>query len=122
MADIVIARGTVRALAIRTGFSICDCTLITTAVSEIARNIVEHAQRGDITIAVVRQGAKCGLQIVATDLGPGINDLRQVMQDGYSTRHAMGIGLPGAKRLMDAFEIASTPGAGTIVTMTKWNT
>jgi serine/threonine-protein kinase RsbT len=120
-ADIVMARERVRAIAARTGFSVCDSTLITAAVSEISRNIVEHATQGELTITVVFKGAKTGIRIVVADRGPGIADIAQAMKDGYSSRHGMGIGLPGAKRLMDDFEITSNVGVGTTIVMTKWN-
>lgn len=119
--DIVAARQQARALAAEAGFSTCDATLITTAVSEMTRNILEYASRGEVTISVVKKGAKSGVQIIAADQGPGIADVEQVMKDGYSSRKGMGIGLPGTKRLMDEFEIASTVGRGTTVTMKKWN-
>jgi serine/threonine-protein kinase RsbT len=120
-ADIVAARQRARALALEAGFSICDSTLITTAISEMSRNILEYAQHGEVTISVLKNGTKQGVKIVARDRGPGISDISQVMKDGYSSRKGMGIGLPGTKRLMDEFEIRSKVGNGTTVTMKKWN-
>lgn len=120
-ADIVAARQQARAIAAEAGFSTCDSTLITTAVSEITRNILEHAMHGEVMISLLRKGEKRGVQIVAMDKGPGIDDVAQVMQDGYSTRKAMGMGLPGTKRLMDEFDIRSKVGVGTTVTIKKWN-
>ena len=120
-ADIVAARQQARALATQAGFSICDSTLITTAISEMTRNILEYARQGEVTISLLRNGTKCGVKIVARDHGPGIADISQVMQDGYSSRKGMGIGLPGTKRLMDEFEIRSKIGNGTTVTMKKWS-
>jgi serine/threonine-protein kinase RsbT len=119
-ADIVAARQEGRALASRAGFSSSNLTVIATAISEIARNIVEYAKEGEVTIALINAGHKKGVEIVATDEGPGIPDVSTVMRDGYSTGRGMGIGLPGARRLMDEFEIASEVGKGTKVTMRKW--
>jgi serine/threonine-protein kinase RsbT len=119
-ADVVEARQQARALATQAGFSNCDSTLITTAVSEMTRNILEYASHGEITIALLRNESKSGVRIVASDQGPGIADIAQVMQDGYSSRKGMGIGLPGTKRLMDEFEITSKIGKGTTITMKKW--
>jgi serine/threonine-protein kinase RsbT len=120
-ADVVAAREQARALAVEAGFSVCDSTLITTAISEMTRNILEFARRGEITIALLKNGSKSGLQIVASDEGPGIEDIARVMKDGYSSCKGMGIGLPGTKRLMDEFEIRSKVGTGTTITMMKWN-
>lgn len=120
LADIVAARRRGRELAAQVGFSNSNLTLITTAISEITRNIVEHAHSGEVTISVIRNGTKQGVKIVATDQGPGIADISTVMRDGYSTGKGLGIGLPGTKRLMDEFEISSTIGKGTVITMKKW--
>ena len=118
--DIVTARQKGRELAAETGFSGSDLTVIATAISEIARNIVTYAGRGEVILCTVRQGGKHGIQIVAADGGPGIADIELAMRDGYSTGKSLGLGLPGAKRLMDEFEITSTVGRGTTVTMRKW--
>jgi serine/threonine-protein kinase RsbT len=120
-ADVVTAREQARALAVEAGFSVCDSTLITTAISEMTRNILEFALRGEITIALLKNGTRCGLKIVASDEGPGIEDITRVMKDGYSSCKGMGIGLPGTRRLMDEFEIRSKVGKGTTITMMKWN-
>jgi serine/threonine-protein kinase RsbT len=120
-ADIVAARQEARALAIRAGFSICDSTLITTAISEMSRNVLEYAEQGEVTISLLKNGTRSGVKIVVHDCGPGIADITQVMKDGYSSRKGMGIGLPGTRRLMDEFEIRSKLGTGTTVTMKKWN-
>lgn len=120
-ADIVAARRQARAMATEAGFSICDSTLITTAVSEMSRNILEYAQHGEVTFSLLKNGSHRGVKIVVRDFGPGIADISQVMQDGYSSRKGLGIGLPGTKRLMDEFEIRSKVGSGTIITMKKWN-
>jgi serine/threonine-protein kinase RsbT len=119
-ADIVSARQQARALATQAGFSICDSTLITTAISEMTQNILEYASHGEVTISPLKNGTRRGVKIVASDHGPGIADISTVMQDGYSTNNGLGIGLPGTKRLMDEFEIRSKIGKGTVVTMKKW--
>jgi len=118
-ADIVTARQAVRELASRLGFSRTDLTLIATAVSEVARNIVRFAGAGELVVELV-EGPRRGLRVVATDHGPGIDDVDQALTDGYSTYNGLGLGLPGARRLMDEFELVSKAGAGTTVTMTKW--
>jgi serine/threonine-protein kinase RsbT len=118
--DIVTARQKGRAMAIELGFDGSDLTLIATAISEVARNIIDHAHRGDIVLTHIYQGSKHGLSIVAQDKGPGIADVTQAMQYGYSTRKGLGVGLPGAKWLMDEFEIDSKVGKGTTVMMKKW--
>ena len=119
-ADIVAARQQGRALASQAGFSHSNLTIIATAISEIARNIVEYATEGEVIIALINDASKKGVEIVAADQGPGIADVSTVMRDGYSTGKGLGIGLPGARRLMDEFEIASEIGKGTTVTMKKW--
>ncbi len=118
--DIVTARQEGRALAIELGFSSGDATLIATAISELARNIVSYARRGEITLKVIQASSRRGISIIASDSGPGIPDIRQAMRDGFSTSGSLGLGLPGVRRLMDEFDIASEPGRGTIVTVKKW--
>jgi serine/threonine-protein kinase RsbT len=118
--DIVSARQQGRALAVEVGFSGGDLTLIATAISEIARNIVVYAKRGEILLSPIQDGARRGILVVARDQGPGIPHVAQAMQDGYSTGKSLGLGLPGAKRIMDDFEIVSEVGKGTTVTMRKW--
>ena len=107
-------------MAATLGFPNVSLTVITAAISEVARNIVEYAKEGEISIAPIGNGAVRGLQIVARDHGPGIKDVETAMRDGYSTSRSLGIGLPGARRLMDQFEISSVVGQGTTITMTKW--
>ena len=119
-ADIVMARQECRRMASALGFPNTTLTIMTAAISEVARNIVEHAKEGEISITPIGRGPVRGLQIVARDRGPGIVDLDTAMRDGYSTNRRLGIGLPGARRLMDQFEISSVVGQGTTVTMTKW--
>jgi serine/threonine-protein kinase RsbT len=117
--DIITARQQGRTLAARMGFSSADQTLIATAISEVARNILLYAQRGEIIVRLVQNG-KRGIVIIAHDEGPGIPDLTLALQDGYSTSNSLGLGLPGTKRIMDEFGIESAVGQGTTVTMTKW--
>src|SRR5712691_2366702 len=119
-ADIVTARQKGRSLAVELGFQGADLTLIATAISEVSRNIVEYAQRGEIVLRPANNGNRRGLSIVARDDGPGIPDVAQAMQYGYSSRRGLGVGLPGAKWLMDEFDIESKVGRGTTVTMKKW--
>lgn len=120
-ADIVEARRLGRELAAQAGFAGSDLTVIATAISEIARNIIEYAGSGDIALSVLpsRHG-RLGLRVVARDQGPGIPNLRQVMQDGFSSGKGLGLGLPGARRLMDEFDVETEPGRGTTITMCKW--
>lgn len=118
--DIVTARQEGRRLAARLDFSPSDLTVIAAAVSEIARNIVTYATTGEVRFALVEKNGRQGIVVVASDQGPGIRDIGQALQDGFSTSGSLGLGLPGAKRLMDEFEVQSEPGRGTIVTMRKW--
>jgi serine/threonine-protein kinase RsbT len=118
--DIVTARQKGRALAMEAGFSTGDATLIATAISELARNIVSYARKGEITLKIVSASVRQGILIVASDNGPGIPDIRQAMRDGFSTSGSLGLGLPGVRRLMDEFEITSQPGKGTTVAVKKW--
>ena len=114
------ARQKGRQLAMTVGISGSDLTLMATAISEIARNIVQYAGQGEIEFRSVVRAGKRGLLIIARDNGPGIPDIARAMQDGYSTSRGMGLGLPGAKRLMDDFKIVSEVGKGTTVSMVKW--
>jgi anti-sigma regulatory factor (Ser/Thr protein kinase) len=118
-ADMVPARAKARALAEELGFSRTDATLIATAVSEIARNIVSHAGLGEIEMTPIIEPDRRGLRVVASDEGPGIRDIELALEQGYTSRRGLGLGLAGARRLMDDFEIASNS-SGTRVTMTKW--
>jgi len=119
-ADIIKVRQQARVIAKEIGFSSSELTLIATALSELARNIVEYACHGEITLCRINQGGHKGLVIIAHDKGPGIIDIDRAMQDGYSTGRGLGMGLPGTKRLMDEFEISSSIGQGTTVKATKW--
>lgn len=118
--DIVLARQKGRALAGQLGFSPGDATLIATAISELARNIVTYAREGAISLQAVQNSTRQGILIIASDNGPGIADIRQAMRDGFSTSGSLGLGLPGVRRLMDDFEINSQPSRGTTVTVRKW--
>lgn len=118
--DIVEARGEGRALAARLGFSRTDATLIATAISEIGRNILHHAGRGEVSIAEAADDHLLGIEVVARDRGPGIADVEQALSEGYASGNGLGLGLPGAKRLMDEFSIETEIGRGTTVTMRKW--
>ena len=118
--DIVSARQKGRQMATELGFSTGDATLIATAISELARNIVSYARKGQITLKMVNGLNRQGISVVATDDGPGITDIRQALRDGFSTSGSLGLGLPGVRRLMDEFEIDSQPGRGTIVAVKKW--
>lgn len=118
--DVLKARKYGKELAASLQFSNSERTIIATAISEIARNTVLYAKSGCMHLKLIRNGTRRGLLIIAEDEGPGIPDLRLAMQDGYTTSRGLGIGLPGAKRLMDEFDIVSEVGKGTTVTMKKW--
>jgi serine/threonine-protein kinase RsbT len=118
--DIIAARQAGRQLAGQLGFSATDQTLIATAISEVARNILIYAEKGEISLGPVSDGARTGIQVVAADEGPGIENVELALRDGYSTKNSLGLGLPGARRLMDDFALASEIGRGTRVTMKKW--
>jgi serine/threonine-protein kinase RsbT len=119
-ADLVTARAQGRAMAQRLGFPRPDPTLIATAISEIARNIVVHAGQGEIVLRPVEEDGRYGLQVVARDDGPGIRDPEAAVRDDFSGRDGLGLGLPGARRLMDEFRLETDPASGTTVTMRKW--
>ena len=118
--DVVNARQQGRALANAMTFTSTDATLIATAISELARNIVRYATHGEIILRPIRRGEKVGITVVARDHGPGIANVSQAMQDGFSTSGSLGLGLPGVQRLMDEFEIISGEHIGTTVTIRKW--
>jgi anti-sigma regulatory factor (Ser/Thr protein kinase) len=119
-ADLVTARAEGRAMAERLGFPRPDPTLIATAISEVARNIVVHVGHGEIVLRPFEEPDRYGLVVIANDDGPGIRDVEAAVRDDYSGRGGLGLGLPGARRLMDGFELVSDPDTGTTVTMTKW--
>jgi serine/threonine-protein kinase RsbT len=118
-ADVVSARQAARDLAERLGFSSTDLTILATAVSEVARNILRFADTGEVAVELVSEPHQ-GVRVTAMDNGPGIRDVELAMTDGFSTNNSLGLGLPGARRLMDEFSIESRPGQGTTVTMAKW--
>lgn len=118
--DIVTARQAGRDLATKLEFSLTDITMITTAISEVARNISKYAGSGEIRLSLTTRQTRRALMVQAIDKGPGITDTEQALEDGFSTSAGLGLGLPGSKRLMDDFELQSTVGAGTTVTMWKW--
>lgn len=119
-ADLVKARAEGRAMAEQLGFPRPDPTLVATAISEVARNIVVHAGRGEIVLRPLDEVHRFGLLVVARDEGAGIRDVEAALRDDYSGRGGLGLGLPGARRLMDEFDIESSPDTGTVVTMKKW--
>ncbi|MDC8972261.1 anti-sigma regulatory factor [Mycobacterium marinum] len=118
--DIVTARKAGHQLALDLGFSLTDVTMIATAISEIARNITSYAGRGAVRVAVQDREGRKALVVRAEDDGPGIADIERAMEDGYSTGRGLGMGLPGARRLMDRLIVESVVGRGTIVEMWKW--
>jgi len=118
--DIVSARQLGRNIAKELGFGTVDQTRITTAISELARNIYLYAGQGEIYLEPVKGLEKRGLKVIAVDHGPGIQDIRRVMEDGFSTSGGLGAGLPGVKRLMDEFDLISSLGAGTTIRVVKW--
>jgi serine/threonine-protein kinase RsbT len=120
-ADVVTARQRARELAAGLELSSTDQTLLATAISEVARNITTYAQRGEVLVSVVHEDDRRGIQVVARDQGPGIEDIDRALQDGYTTGGGLGLGLPGARRLVDDFTIDSAPGQGTTVTLVKWS-
>ena len=119
-ADIVEARQKGRSMAVELGFTDSDLTMVAAAISEIARNIVDHAQSGEIVVSCIVQDCRQGIIVIANDKGPGIKDVFKAMLYGYSTGEGLGVGLPGAKWLMDEFEIETKIGVGLTVTMKKW--
>jgi len=119
--DVVAARQQGRAVALQTGFTVSEATLIATAISELARNIVSYANLGSVTLKPANgANGAVGITIIASDSGPGIADIPQALRDGYSSSGGLGLGLPGVRRLMDEFDINSRAGGGTTVTVTKW--
>lgn len=118
--DVVIARQRARSLISSLRFSSSELTLVATAISEVARNIVSYAGQGEIVLRIATRGQRRGLVVIARDQGPGIADIDRAMEDGYSTSRGLGLGLPGSKRLMDEFALVSEVGKGTVITMVKW--
>ncbi|HEX7046520.1 MAG TPA: ATP-binding protein [Gammaproteobacteria bacterium] len=118
--DLVSARHAGRMLAEQAGFTSSELTLIATAISELARNIIEYANFGEIHLELVQNGSARGIRIVARDAGPGIGNIEQALRGGFSTSGGLGLGLAGVRHIMDNFDVESNVGAGTCVTVTKW--
>jgi serine/threonine-protein kinase RsbT len=118
--DIVAARQAGHELARQLGFSLTDVTMIATAISEIARNITSYAGKGEVRVGLQYRDGRQALVVRAEDDGPGIADVERALEDGYSTGRGLGLGLPGARRLMDRLIVESAPGKGTVVEMWKW--
>jgi serine/threonine-protein kinase RsbT len=119
-ADVVTARQAAREMGAGLGFSSTDLTLLATAISEVARNITTYAGTGEVAVRVLDERGREGIEVVASDAGPGIDDVELALQDGYTTGNGLGLGLPGARRLVDEFHIDTAPGAGTRVRLVKW--
>ena len=119
-ADVVVFRGRLRELSFRVGLSTLEQTKFITAASELVRNLLVHGGGGDVTLEEVASGLRRGIRLTFQDQGPGIPDLERAMQTGYSTAGSLGLGLPGAKRLANEFEIRTAPGQGTTVIITSW--
>jgi serine/threonine-protein kinase RsbT len=122
--DVVAARQRARELAAGLELTTTDQTLLATAISEIARNITTYAKRGEVVLSIVREDgppSREGIRVVARDNGPGIEDVERALQDGYTSGTGLGLGLPGARRLVDEFDIQSAPSEGTTVTLVKWS-
>ncbi len=118
--DIVRVRQAIRACAVRLGFSLVEQTKLITAASELARNAVDYGGGGTVQIQTLREHGRIGLRLVFEDKGRGIEDVELAMKDGYTTSGGLGLGLGGARRLSNEFEIASRPGEGTRVSITRW--
>lgn len=119
---VVAARQAGRQMAGELGFSTTDQALIATAISEMARNIIQYARSGDISIELISRQFQRGIQVTAKDEGPGIPNVEMALRDGYTSGKGMGMGIPGARRLMDEFAITSEVDRGTTVVMKKWLT
>jgi serine/threonine-protein kinase RsbT len=118
--DIVRIRQVVRTWAVKLGLGLVDQTKVVTAASEIARNTLDYGGGGSMSVEVVTNGSRTGLRLTFEDQGPGIPDLEMALKDGYTTGGGLGLGLSGARRLSNEFDIWSRPGEGTRVTITKW--
>jgi serine/threonine-protein kinase RsbT len=120
-ADVVTARPQARAMAGELDLTSTDQTLLATAISEVARNITTYATRGEVELSVVKDdNGRSGIQVIARDQGPGIENVELALQDGYTSGGGLGLGLPGARRLVDDFHIETAPGQGTTVTLVMW--
>ena len=118
--DVVRVRQLVRNRSMALGFSLVEQTKLVTAASELARNMIDYGGGGAMTMQTLQNGTRVGLKLIFSDDGPGIADIERALQDGYTTGKGLGLGLGGARRLANEFEIRSTPGAGTIVAITRW--
>jgi serine/threonine-protein kinase RsbT len=118
--DIVTARQKGREMTTRLGFTSTDSTLIATAISELARNIVLYARQGEIILSIAEEDSLRGIKVIARDEGPGIPDIERALEEGFSTSRSLGMGLSGVRRLVDEFKIVSEVGSGTTVTVKKW--
>lgn len=118
--DVVLVRQAVRARAVQLGFSLVDQTKLVTAASELARNALEHGGGGMMRLELIEEGPRRGVRLVFQDQGPGIADIQQAMRDGYTSGGGLGLGLGGAKRLSNEFDIVSRPGEGTRITIARW--
>lgn len=118
--DVVLVRQHVRSVAVSVGLSLVDQTKVVTAASELARNALVYAGGGQVRVEVVQKGIRRGLRMIFSDNGPGIPDIDQALTDGWTTGGGLGLGLSGSRRLVDEFDLESTPGEGTLITVTKW--
>ncbi|WP_213938130.1 anti-sigma regulatory factor [Pseudomonas sp. dw_612] len=118
--DVVLARQTARKLAQECGMRLIDLTKLVTAVSELARNTMVYGGGGDMDWQILDENARTGLRLVFRDEGPGIPDIKLAMTDGWTSGSGLGLGLTGAKRLVEEFELETEPGKGTRITITRW--
>jgi serine/threonine-protein kinase RsbT len=118
--DVVPFRNRVKEYAVKIGMSIVNQTKLITAASELVRNMLKYAGGGNTKIEVISEGRNSGIRLIFEDKGPGIKDIALAMKDGFSTGKSLGLGLPGAKRLVNEFDIKSTVGEGTVVSIIKW--
>ncbi|MER5620603.1 anti-sigma regulatory factor [Streptosporangium sp. NPDC002544] len=117
--DVVLVRRRIRTVAVNVGLSLVDQTKVVTAASELARNALVYAGGGQVRVKVVHKGVRRGLRMTFSDNGPGIPDIEQALTDGWTTGNGLGLGLSGSRRLVDEFALESTPGEGTLITVTK---
>ncbi|PWV55865.1 anti-sigma regulatory factor [Chitinophaga sp. S165] len=118
--DMVVFRNRLKEFAVKIGMGLVNQTKLITAASELSRNMLRYAGGGVVLIEIINGQRQNGLRVTFTDTGPGIPDIKEAMKDGFSTGKSLGLGLPGAKRLVSDFEIKSTVGKGTTITITKW--
>ena len=118
--DVVVFRNRVKELATKIGMSVLNQTKLITAASELVRNMLKYGKGGRVVMEIITSGGRTGVRIVFEDQGPGIKDIKEAMKDGFSTGKSLGLGLPGAKRLVNEFDIKSEVGKGTTVTITTW--